>query len=48
MIERAELYEKLKFLTSEETIFHIYDLFHISRTNKKKKETVVDMLCEYL
>jgi hypothetical protein len=48
MIERAEIYEKLKFLTSEETIFHIYDLFHISRTNKKKKEAVVDMLCEYL
>lgn len=44
MIERAELYEKLKFKTSEDVLNRILDSFQIKTSSKKKKEKVVDML----
>ncbi len=47
MIEQAEIYEKLKFQTSEETLCHIYEIFNIPRKVKEKKKIVVDMLCKY-
>ncbi len=46
MMEQAEMYEKLTFHTSEETLYHIYELFHIPRKDKEKKKKVVDMLCK--
>jgi hypothetical protein len=47
MIEQAEIYEKLKFQTSTETLCHIYELFNIPRKDKGKKKILVDMLCKY-
>jgi hypothetical protein len=46
MMEQAEMYEKLTFHTSEETLYHIYELFQIPRKDKQKKKKVVDMLCK--
>jgi len=46
MIERAELYEKLKFWTHEDTLCRIYEMFRIPMSSRKKKEKVLGMLCK--
>ena len=47
MIERAELYEKLKYFVKPETLNRIFIAFHLSKGEKHKKDRVVNMICKY-
>ena len=45
-LERLQIYERLQAETDKSTIRSIYSYFDIGQSDKMKKSTLVDRLCE--